>query len=309
MLPVICLMGPTASGKTDAAIALQNNYPVRIISVDSAMVYRGMDIGTAKPDAETLAIAPHALVDIREPEQGYSVGNFVADACSEIESAIAANEVPLLVGGTMLYFRALIHGLADLPEADIALRKKIDDEAAVQGWPHMHRRLAEVDPVAAARINQNDRQRIQRALEVHEISGSALTDLHRDAAVNNQDYQFIKLALVPDDRAVLHERIRQRFDLMLDQGFEREVATLMQRPQLNADSAAMRAVGYRQMWAHLQGERDMERTRQAVLAATRQLAKRQLTWLRSERDLLTFDPLEKPAIAAMSAAIAKQMDE
>ena len=307
--PVACLMGPTASGKTDIAVRLQQRFPMDIISVDSALVYRGMNIGTAKPDADTLEIAPHRLIDIRDPEQAYSAGDFVVDAQREIDSIHSAGRIPLLVGGTMMYFRSLTEGLADLPQANEAVRQKLDAVARESGWPHLHARLSRIDPAAAKRINENDSQRIQRALEVYETSGKTLTEWHAIALPPNTQYRFIKVAVVAADRQLLHERISERFESMLDQGFVDEVRGLMQRAGLAADSASMRAVGYRQIWAHLEGQYDLPTAVHKAKAATRQLAKRQMTWLRTEKQLIVFDPLEMGANEAISAYVAKQMDE
>lgn len=306
---VFLLMGPTASGKTEIAVRLCQQYPLDIVSVDSALVYRGMDIGTAKPDAATLAKAPHRLIDIREPEQVYSAGDFVVDAQREIDAIHTSGRIPILVGGTMLYFRALTEGLADLPRADEAVRKSLDAEAKVSGWPVLHARLAAIDPVAADRINENDSQRIQRALEVFLVSGETITAWHQKAMPSNRQYAFRKIALVDDDRQQLHARIGKRFEAMLARGFVDEVRGLMARPGLSADSPAMRAVGYRQVWGHLEGEYDMTMTTHKATAATRQLAKRQMTWLRKEKQLDVFDPLEKTTYGAISALVTKLMDE
>lgn len=296
---VFCLMGPTASGKTEFALQLAGSLPVDVISVDSALVYRGMDIGTAKPDSATLQRVPHRLIDIRDPVETYSAGEFVRDASREIDSVLAAGRVPLLVGGTMMYFRSLIHGIANLPQADAAIRAAIDDEAAARGWPVMHQQLAEIDPVAAARINANDSQRIQRALEVHRISGKTLTDWQASAPAKQNDYAFIKVGLVSDSRALLHERIAERLQKMLDGGFIDEVRALMKTPDLTPDHPSMRAVGYRQFWSHLAGNVDLQEATEKTLAATRQLAKRQLTWLRSETSLIVVDPLAENASATI----------
>jgi tRNA dimethylallyltransferase len=306
---VICLMGPTASGKSDFAIRLRQQFPLDIISVDSALVYRGMDIGTAKPDANTLATAPHRLVDIRAPEQAYSAGDFVVDAQREIDAIHSTGRVPLLAGGTMMYFRSLTEGLADLPPAHDEVRQRLDAEANESGWPQLHARLARIDPAAAGRINKNDSQRIQRALEVHAVSGRTLTEWHALAKPLNTQYRFAKIALVIADRQLLHQRIKARLDAMLDQGFVDEVRCLMQRPGLSADSASMRAVGYRQIWAHLERRYDLPTAVHKALVATRQLAKRQMTWLRTEQQLMVYDPLEISSKAAISAYVAKQMDE
>ena len=288
--PVLCLMGPTASGKTEISLRIAEAFPVDLISVDSALVYRGMDIGTAKPDEDILASTPHALIDIREPEDSYSAGAFVRDATKAIEASIGNGRIPLLVGGTMMYFRALTGGLADLPEADAGVRAAIDEEARAVGWPAMHAKLQSVDERAAARIDPNDAQRIQRALEVFQVSGRALSDWQSvDSAP--PAYDFHKLALYAGMRKTLHERIEQRLDVMLANDVLGEVRHLMARPELTAEHASMRSVGYRQFWAHLAGEYDLATARAKALAATRQLAKRQLTWLRSETGLRTFDVL------------------
>ena len=243
-------MGATASGKTGVAVALRERLPVDIISVDSALVYRGMDIGTAKPDADTLARAPHQLIDIRDPEDSYSAGEFVRDATAAIEASHAAGRLPLLVGGTMLYFRALTEGIADMPAADAALRAAIDAEAGEVGWPAMHARLAEFDPATAARIAPHDRQRIQRATEVWRSSGRPLSAWHDDAVTApSTDYQFARIGLSVEPRAALHARIETRLDAMLAEGFEDEVRRLYSRPGLTAAHASMRSVGYRQFWA------------------------------------------------------------
>ncbi len=307
--PVIFLMGPTASGKTDIAIKLHQRFPMDIISVDSALVYRGMNIGTAKPDADTLAITPHRLIDIRDPEQAYSAGDFVVDAQREIDAIHSSGRVPVLAGGTMMYFRSLTEGLADLPQADSGVRRQLDAEAAEQGWPQLHARLAQIDAEAAKRINENDSQRIQRALEVFELTGKTLTELHASATPPNTGYRFIKIALVGADRQLLHQRIGERFEAMLQQGLVDEVRHLMLRPDLTADDASMRAVGYRQIWAHLEGNYDLPAAVHKAIVATRQLAKRQLTWLRTEKQLKAFDPLELDLFESISAHLAKQMDE
>ena len=307
--PAICLMGPTASGKTDVAVRLCQQFPVDIISVDSALVYRGMDIGTAKPDTETLALAPHRLIDIRDPEEAYSAGDFVADAQREINEIHSSGRVPILVGGTMMYFRALTEGLADLPKANGVVRKRLDEEAVKSGWPKLHERLTAIDPQAANRINQNDSQRIQRALEVFEVSGKTITEWHEHATPPIDQYQFKKIALVDDDRQRLHERIGKRFESILEHGFVEEVRGLMGRTGLSAESGSMRAVGYRQIWAHLDGEYDLAMAIQKATVATRQLAKRQMTWLRTEKQMDVLDPLEKGTYESISALVAKLMDE
>jgi tRNA dimethylallyltransferase len=283
-------MGPTASGKTALAVSLVERFPLEIISVDSALVYRGMDIGTAKPDAAMLARAPHHLLDIRDPTEAYSAAAFCEDALCLMTDIVARGKVPLLVGGTMLYFRALLNGLDDLPRADAALRQQLEIEAANRGWPAMHADLARVDPPTAARLAPNDAQRIGRALEIFQLTGKPMSAL-LDQAQTVLPYRVLQLALIPSDRAVLHQRIAARFDAMLADGLIEEVKTLRQIPVLTADLPAMRAVGYRQAWAYLNGEIDFNDLREQGLAATRQLAKRQLTWLRSWPDAVTLDCL------------------
>jgi tRNA dimethylallyltransferase len=302
-------MGPTASRKTDVAISLCKRFPFDIVSVDSALVYRGMDIGTAKPDAETLQRAPHRLIDIRDPEERYSAGDFVRDARREIDSIQAAGRVPLLVGGTMMYFRALIGGIAELPSANAEIRASIDADAEKSGWPAIHAQLQEIDPAAAERIKPNDRQRIQRALEVYLTSGTPLSEWQsRAKSAQDQDLRFAKFALQPATRHILHERIEKRLNLMLNNGFLNEVKVLHERPGLTPGHPSMRSVGYRQLWAHLDGEVSMEEAGKRALYATRQLAKRQITWLRSESDLRSFDPLEGTTIDAISASLIEFLD-
>lgn len=295
-------MGPTATGKTDVAIELCERYPFDIISVDSALVYRYMNIGTAKPDAETLQRAPHRLVDILDPEEAYSAGDFVRDARDEMQKSFAVDRIPLLVGGTMMYFRALTQGIAGLPSGNTEIREKIDSEAAEHGWPAMHVRLREIDPAAAERIKPNDSQRIQRALEVFEISGRSLSDWHESAqsAVNESDTTFLKIALDVAERPVLHSRIEQRLDHMFHNGLVEEVKELMKREGLDSNMPSMRSVGYRQVWAHLSGANSLEECRYRALVATRQLAKRQFTWLRSEPDLFSINALEPGKVDSIS---------
>lgn len=288
-------MGPTASGKTALACALSERFPVDLISVDSALVYRGMDIGTAKPDKATLARYPHRLIDIRDPAEPYSAADFRADARSAMQEITAQGRVPLLVGGTGLYFRALQHGLSQLPEADPAIREQLSAEAATLGWPAMHRRLAQLDPAAAARIGSNDAQRVQRALEVIALTGRPLSEQQRGGSGERFPWRVLKLALLPTDRAPLHERIAQRFDAMLADGFLDEVRALRARGDLHVDLPAIRAVGYRQAWEHLDSQSDATEFRDRGIFATRQLAKRQITWLRSELDARAFDP-ERPGL-------------
>jgi tRNA dimethylallyltransferase len=295
-------MGPTATGKTQVAIELCRRFPLDVISVDSALVYRGMDIGTAKPDAETLRGTPHRLVDVRDPEDSYSAGDFVRDAREAMQAIFASGRMPLLVGGTMMYFRVLTVGMAELPPADAGVRAAIDAEAAQHGWPALHETLRRVDSAAAERINPNDSQRIQRALEVYRLSGRSLSAWQESTSAS-EDTRFEKLALQVEPRSLLHQRIAMRLDRMLDAGFTDELRRLMQRPGLRRDSPAMRAVGYRQFWSHLAGECTFEEARSRALAATRQLAKRQITWLRSESGVRTFDALDSGVADAISEVL------
>lgn len=292
--PAVCLMGPTASGKTDLAVALVETLPMDIISVDSVMVYRGMDIGSAKPDAGTLARAPHRLIDICDPAEPYSAARFRDDALREMADITAQGRIPLLVGGTMLYFRALLNGLSTLPSADADIRTRLEAEAEADGWASLHRRLAEVDPEAAARIHPNDPQRLQRALEVYELTGTPLSELQQSQQADQPlPYRIIKLAVAPADRTILHERIAQRYELMLQSGLVDEVEALRQRGDLHQDMPALRAVGYRQVWEYLGGSLNYTEMVERGIIATRQLAKRQFTWLRSESDLTLLDSLAR----------------
>lgn len=288
---LVAVMGPTAAGKTALALALANQFPIELISVDSAQVYRGLDIGTAKPDAATLRRFPHRLIDIREPWEPYSAAAFRADALAAIAEIRRAGRTPLLVGGTMLYFRALLDGLSTLPEADPAVRARIEAAAGAHGWEAMHARLAAADPTAAARIHPNDPQRITRALEVIELSGRSMTE-QLGTAVSPPALAVSKLVVAPRDRAKLHRQIAKRCTQMFDAGLIGEVQRLMADPRIHADLPAMRSVGYRQVLAHLAGEYDEAEARRRVLYATRQLAKRQLTWLRREVDALWLDPAQ-----------------
>jgi tRNA dimethylallyltransferase len=287
--PVLFLMGPTASGKTALAVELAQRLPFEIVSVDSALVYREMDIGTAKPDAETRRRAPHRLVDILDPAETYSAGQFRSDARREIADIQAAGHVPLLVGGTMLYFRALERGLANLPSADPAVRARLAVELAERGSVTLHARLARLDPVAAARIHPHDPQRIQRALEVFELTGRSLTELCTDQGDESLPFRIVKLIVIPTDRRVLRQRIDQRFRMMLERGFVAEVERLRARGDLDPDKPSMRAVGYRQVWAYLAGRLDYAMMVERGTVATRQFAKRQLTWLRSESEASWLD--------------------
>ena len=282
-------MGPTASGKTGLAVELCQRFPVEIISVDSALVYRGMDIGTAKPDAETLKLAPHRLIDIRDAAEAYSAAEFCADALREMRSITAAGKVPLLVGGTMLYFRALEYGLSELPAADPAVRKRLEQQAAEIGWSGMHELLRQKDPQAASRIHPNDPQRIQRALEVISVSGQSMSDLYDRTSAYTLDYRLQKIVISPEPRSVLHQRIEQRFDLMIVAGFVDEMKSLFARSDLNPALPSMRAVGYRQAWEWLEGKCTFDEMREKAIVATRQLAKRQLTWLRRESASVWYD--------------------
>lgn len=290
--PAVCLMGPTASGKTELAVKLVERLPFEIISVDSALVYRGMDIGTAKPDAGTLARAPHRLIDIIDPAEAYSASRFRDDALREMAEITAAGRIPLLVGGTMLYYRALEQGLSRLPEADAATRERIEQEAAELGWKALHERLAEVDPAAAARIHPNDPQRLSRALEVYELTGRPMSELWLEKDQPDPPYRLIKVAVAPTDRAELHERIARRFLLMLEQGLVEEVDRLYRRGDLNSQLPSIRCVGYRQVWQYLEGELSYSEMSERGIVATRQLAKRQFTWLRSEQGLQWFSTFE-----------------
>lgn len=303
--PAIFLMGPTASGKTAATVALYQRFPVEIISVDSALVYRDMNIGTAKPDAELLRQAPHHLIDLISPLEQYSAAQFARDALALMHEATARGRIPLLVGGTMLYFNALQHGLSDLPEADAAVRAEIEAEAARVGWPAMHAQLAQIDPGVASKIQPNDPQRIERALEVYRISGQPMSVLRARSSKPDLPFRILKIALMPSERAVLHQRIAERFHLMLAQGLVGEVQALLQKyPSLTADTPSMRCVGYRQALQHLQGALDLATLEAHGVYATRQLAKRQLTWLRGMPDTVVLDPLAQDWISAMLQRMA-----
>ncbi|HEY5733746.1 MAG TPA: tRNA (adenosine(37)-N6)-dimethylallyltransferase MiaA [Gammaproteobacteria bacterium] len=278
--PVILLMGPTAAGKTDIAVELAGQGGYEIVSVDSALVYRGMDIGTAKPGPGTLAKAPHFLIDIRDPAEAYSAAEFVNDADQVISAIHQRGNIPLLCGGTMLYFRALTEGLSELPAADDDIRHALVAEAEVSGWEAMHQQLQKIDPESATRIHPNDPQRIQRALEIYRITGSSMTDWLKENKPQGLPYDFRHYVVAPADRSLLHQRIEQRFDRMLQAGFIDEVETLRCREDLNLEKPSMRAVGYRQIWQYLDGKYDLGEARLKAIYATRQLAKRQYTWLR-----------------------------
>jgi tRNA dimethylallyltransferase len=305
--PAIFLMGPTASGKTAATIALYQQLPVEIISVDSALVYRGMDIGTAKPDAETLRHAPHHLIDLITPLEQYSAAQFAKDALSLMNAATEKGRVPLLVGGTMLYFNALQHGLSQLPEADQNVRDEIEAEAAKAGWPAMHAQLAVIDPQVAAKIQPTDSQRIERALEVYRISGQSMSTLRAQSSKHELPFNILKIALMPSERAVLHQRIADRFKLMLEQGFIEEVQNLLSEyPQLTAESPSMRCVGYRQALEYLNDQIDLATLGDHGVFATRQLAKRQLTWLRGMTDVQILDCLKQDWVNEILMMIQKK---
>ena len=281
------LMGPTASGKTDLAIALRQQLPVEVISVDSALIYKDMDIGTAKPTPAELALAPHRLIDILDPKESYSAMNFREDALKEMAEISASGRIPLLVGGTMLYYKALLEGLSPLPSADPTIRAEIEEKAAKIGWAGMHQELLAIDPVAGARINPNDSQRINRALEVFYITGKTMTELTAEKG-ETLPYRLLQFAIAPQDRAILHERIALRFQKMMDLGFEEEVKRLFLREDLHIDLPSIRCVGYRQMWEYLQGDISLDEAIYKGICATRQLAKRQITWLRGWKDEITW---------------------
>ncbi len=293
---VLVIAGPTGAGKSDYALQLAQRVPVEIISVDSAQVYRGMDIGTAKPSAAEQAAVPHHLLDLCEPESAYSAGQFRRDALDCIAQIAGRGRVPLLVGGTMLYFRSLFQGIASMPQADTALRGQLDARAAREGWPALHAHLAQLDPAAALRIHVNDAQRIQRALEVLTLAGAGLTQLWQQPAPEAMPFDSLICVLQPGDRALLHQRLALRLDAMLAAGLVDEVQRLLQRPGLSMDSPALRAVGYRQLSAYCTGAQTLSMAREQAVAATRQLAKRQMTWLRSSslwpdaQQPLNFDP-------------------
>ncbi|MGS1007337.1 tRNA (adenosine(37)-N6)-dimethylallyltransferase MiaA [Achromobacter anxifer] len=308
--PVICLAGPTAAGKSASTLALAERWPLEIVNVDSATIYRGMDIGTAKPSPEEQAQVPQHLLDILDPIQSYSAADFVADALRLIDEIRARGRIPLLAGGTMMYYKALRDGLDDLPQADPALRAELEARAAIQGWPALHAELAQLDPITATRLAPNDSQRIQRALEICMLSGQPMSALllrgqrPRDDTGN----QYLTISLEPSDRAALHARIEQRFDAMLAKGLLDEVRALRARGDLHTGLPSVRCVGYRQMWAHLDGEVDLATAREQGIAATRQLAKRQITWLRAQPERVIVDCLAADAVAqtidAMAVALA-----
>ncbi|SKA24569.1 tRNA delta(2)-isopentenylpyrophosphate transferase [Vibrio cincinnatiensis] len=298
------LMGPTASGKTDLAIQLRKKYPVEIISVDSALIYRGMDIGTAKPTVEELAQAPHRLINILDPSEAYSVADFRQDALREMQAIACEGKIPLLVGGTMLYYKALLEGLSPLPAADPHIRQEIELQAQQIGWEGLHTELQQIDPISAARIHPNDPQRLSRALEVYRISGKTLTELTKTKG-EPIPFRIKQFAIAPKDRAELHRRIELRFEKMVQSGFEEEVKALYARDDLHPDLPSIRCVGYRQMWEYLDGKGSLDEAIFRGVCATRQLAKRQITWLRSWDDLTWLDSEHvDQALETLSNAIA-----
>jgi tRNA dimethylallyltransferase len=305
-IEAVVLTGPTGTGKSDWAARLADELPVEIVSVDSALVYRGLDIGTAKPNAALRARIPHHLIDIRDPAEVYSAGEFVADCVQLIGEIRGRGRIPVLVGGTMLYLRALIDGIADLPRGSPDLRRAIDARAAEEGWPALHAELARLDPRAAARIHPHDAQRIQRALEVCQVAGVPLSQLQRETR-SPLASRLPRWALAPTDRRVLHERLAQRFARMMEEGFLAEVERLHSRPDLTARHPAIRAVGYRQLWAHLDGAYGLEEARSRAVAATRQLAKRQLTWLRSDQAVRWIDPHAADAFEAWKCELRREL--
>ena len=306
--PAIFLMGPTAAGKTDLAVTLHEQLPCDIISVDSALVYKGMDIGTAKPGSELLARAPHRLIDIRDPAETYSAAEFRADALREMKEITARGRIPLLVGGTMLYYKALRDGLADMPAADEAVRQEILDQAESEGWAAVHARLQSVDPESAARIHPTDPQRLQRALEVYLVSGRTVTELVAEQKRTQLPYRVLNLAVAPQERSILHERIALRFHQMMDAGFIDEVEALYARKDLHPGLPSIRCVGYRQAWSYLDGELSRDEMVDRGIIATRQLAKRQFTWLRSWENLNWFDSLSADLLDSAMLSVRQWLD-
>lgn len=299
----IFLMGPTASGKTDLAIKLRQQLPVEVISVDSALIYRGMDIGTAKPSKAELALAPHRLIDICDPAESYSAANFRTDALREMQEISAQGKIPLLVGGTMLYYKALLEGLSPLPSADEKVRSEIEAKAALIGWGGLHQELCKIDPISAQRINPNDSQRINRALEVFYLTGKTLTELTAQKG-EALPYDILQFAIAPEQREVLHLRIEQRFHKMIELGFQQEVEKLYRRPDLNENLPSIRCVGYRQMWEYLRGDYDHDEMVFRGICATRQLAKRQITWLRGWTSPIQWLDSLQPAQALKKVLIS-----
>jgi tRNA dimethylallyltransferase len=306
--PAILLMGPTASGKTAVAMALADRFPLELVSVDSAQVFIDMDIGTAKPDAATLARHPHRLIDLISPEASYSAARFRTDALAAMAAITAAGKVPLLVGGTMLYFRTLLHGLADLPQADAALRAAIDAEAATEGWPALHAKLAVLDPSTAARLHPTDSQRIQRALEICHLSGRPMSALLAASESEKPPYDLLQIGLLPSDRAVLHARIARRFDEMLLAGLDDEVRRLRAKYRLSRELPSMRCVGYRQVWEAQDSTIPQKELRDRGIFATRQLAKRQITWLTNSFAAENFDCLDPALAERVGERVARFLD-
>lgn len=294
---VIFIMGPTASGKTDLAVNLHEHLDCEIISVDSALVYRGMDIGTAKPDKALLEKVPHRLIDICDPTESYSAARFIDDANSAIKEIQSNGKTPILVGGTGLYFRALEQGLAELPDANYRIRADLEAQGEAEGWQALHKKLEKIDPEAAARINENDPQRIQRALEVYEITGKTMSALLSEGRKQALPFEIKKIVLCPEDRAVLHERVKRRFLTMLESGLVEEVEGLYKRGDLSLSLPSMRLVGYRQVWRYLAGETSYEEMQEHAIIATRQLAKRQITWCRSEANARWYDAEESDLLS------------
>ena len=310
MTPIVLLMGPTAAGKTEFAVRLAERLPVDLVSVDSAMVYRGMDIGTGKPPPEVLARTPHRLIDIREVTETYSAGDFSRDAMREIRAIRACGRIPLLVGGTLLYFRAFEQGLSPLPRAAPAVRERLTAEGERSGWPVLHARLAAIDPGAARRIHPNDAQRIQRALEVFEVSGRPLSDWHRsDAGPSGPAGPIVRFAVAPADREKLHRAIDTRFRTMVERGLVDEVRGLGERSGVGPDLPSMRAVGYRQVWDHLLGRSDHAEMVKRAVAATRQLARRQLSWIRSLSGVRWLDPAAGAEARMLESILCNAGDE
>ena len=301
----VLLMGPTGSGKSDLAMRLAETLPLEIVSVDSALVYRGMDIGTAKPTTAMRARVAHHLIDIRDPAENYSAGDFTRDASHAMQDIWRRGRHPLLVGGTMLYFHALSFGIAELPEANLSVRADIDAQAAASGWTALHRELERVDPAAAARIHMNDPQRIQRALEVHRLTGKTITSLQQKRVSVFADVDVTEFAVAPLERRDLHTRIEKRFGAMLEAGLLEEVRKLFERRDLSAEHPSMRAVGYRQLWRHLAGQCVLDEAIERAIAATRQLAKRQLTWVRRRERAQWFDSMHPDVARMMEDALSK----
>jgi tRNA dimethylallyltransferase len=304
----LVLTGPTGSGKSALALQLARQLPLEIVSVDSAQVYRGMDIGTAKPAAAERASVPHHLLDIRDPAERYSAGDFVRDAVTVMTEIHTRGRVPLLVGGTMLYLRALLQGMAELPPASVTVRAAIDAEAAVVGWTVMHRQLQSIDPQAAARINPNDPQRIQRALEVERLTGRPLSEWQRDTAAAGSAFRWLRVALIPADRVRHRQLLAERFDAMMRAGLPAEVRQLYERGDLDSQLPAIRAVGYRQLWAWCAGRQSLEAAAAAAIVATAQLAKRQLTWLRADPELKRFDAVESASRIQLTELVTKTIE-